>query len=103
MTTSFIEACKCGNLEEAKIIFQEQRRVPVDIHYKSDQTFRSACAQGHLEVAQWSDFLQKSTKAPPGWSTLETRWNPLLTFMLNQTMYLDGVVGIMVIFKLLNG
>ena len=44
---SFIEACKEGDIKNAKEIFEENKEI--DIHAQDEEAFRWACYKGHLE------------------------------------------------------
>ena len=61
MTTLFIEACKNGNLDQAKKMTQDTETYggPIDIHAHSDFAFQMACYNGHLEIARWLVSLGK--------------------------------------------
>jgi hypothetical protein len=50
MDNPFIKACKEGNLKEAKNIYNKDKP---NIHVENDYAFRSACVNGHINIAQW--------------------------------------------------
>jgi len=55
MDSSFIKACKEGNLEEAINIYNRDKP---NIHTDNDLAFRSACIIGHINIAQWLYSLE---------------------------------------------
>ena len=50
MDSSFIKACKEGNLEEAINIYNKDKP---NIHADNDLAFRYACINGYINIAQW--------------------------------------------------
>ena len=53
--SQFQNACKNGNLEEAKILLQNNPNI--NISADNEWAFKLACEKGHLEVAQWLQTL----------------------------------------------
>ena len=47
----FNDACKNGNLEEAKKLLQNNPTIDVSAY--DEYAFKLACTNGHLQVAQW--------------------------------------------------
>jgi hypothetical protein len=45
----FIEACKGGQLKEAKQLVNDHE---VDVHANNELAFREACEYGHIEIAK---------------------------------------------------
>ena len=58
----FLEACRKGQLDQAKRIAQENP--DLEIHTNEDEAFRWACSKGHLEVAQWLVDYATSIESP---------------------------------------
>ncbi len=46
----FLEACKGGQIEEAKRLVHYHS---VDVHEKDELAFRWACKNGHIKIAKW--------------------------------------------------
>jgi hypothetical protein len=46
----FLEACKYGQIEEAKRLTQDHQ---VDVHADNESAFRQTCAYGHIDIAKW--------------------------------------------------
>jgi hypothetical protein len=46
----YLEACKSGQLEEAKLLLQDYQ---VDVHIHNGLAFQSACGNGHIEITKW--------------------------------------------------
>jgi ankyrin repeat protein len=50
----FADACKNGNLEEAKyLLLSKEIKHNADIHYGEDFGFRDACYEGHFHIVQY--------------------------------------------------
>ena len=65
----FLEACRKGQLDQAKGIAQENP--DLDIHTNEDEAFRWACSKGHLDVAQWLVDYATSIESPVDIHTYE--------------------------------
>jgi len=51
-TNKFIDYCKNGNIEEAKVLWNE-KQTEIDLHYDKNSAFEWCCKKGHLNIAQW--------------------------------------------------
>lgn len=47
--TEFIDACKCGNLDLAKQLYETGK---YDVHVNNEYAFRCSCKKGKLDVAK---------------------------------------------------
>lgn len=54
----FVEACKYGNIETAKWLYELRNKVSdspiiINVSFNNNEAFKEACLNDHLDIAQW--------------------------------------------------